>query len=65
MEQVAEDLKGIGAVAMINVDDNRGAGQPYGVRGVPALIVLKDGKMLGQIRGRSREQIAAEFRKFL
>ena len=50
---------------MINVDDNRSAGQQYGVRGIPTMLVLKDGKVLGQIRSRDREQIAAEFRNFL
>lgn len=65
MRQVAGDLKGEGTVAMINVDDNRSAGQQYGVRGIPTMLVLKNGKVVGQIRSRDREQIAAEFRGFL
>ncbi|MCB1099055.1 MAG: hypothetical protein KDN22_26020 [Verrucomicrobiae bacterium] len=65
MKQVAEDVGSQGAVALINVDDNGAAGQKYGIRSIPALIVLKDGKVVGQIRSRSREQIASEFRGFL
>jgi thioredoxin 1 len=65
VEQVAGDLRGEGTVAMINVDDNRPAGAKYGIRGIPTLVVLKDGKIVGQIRSRDRGQIAAEFRNFL
>ena len=64
MDQVAEDLTGEAAVAKINVDANRGVGQDFGVRGIPALVVLKDGEVVGKIRPRSREQIVAEFREF-
>ena len=49
---------------MINVDQNPGVGRKYGVRGIPALVVLKDGEMVGTIRPRSRNQIVAEFREF-
>lgn len=50
---------------MINVDDNREAGARYGIRGIPAMVVMKDGKIVGQIRSRDRAQIANEFRSFL
>jgi thioredoxin 1 len=46
VKQVAGDVAGQGAVALINVDDNGAAGQKYGIRGIPALIVLKDGKVI-------------------
>lgn len=65
VEQVAGDLQGEGTVAMINVDDNREAGARYGIRGIPAMVVMKDGKIVGQIRSRDRAQIANEFRSFL
>ena len=64
MKQAAGDLAGEGAVAMLNVDQNPGVGRKYGVRGIPALVVLKDGEMVGTIRPRSRNQIVAEFREF-
>ena len=58
-------MAGQGAVALINVDDNGAAGQKYGIQSIPALIVLKDGKVIGQIRSRTREQITSEFRGYL
>jgi thioredoxin 1 len=64
VKQAAADLVGEGAVALINVDQNRGVGRQYGVRGIPALVVLKDGEMVGTIQPRSRDQIVAEFRNF-
>ena len=58
-------MAGQGAVALINVDDNRTAGQKYGIRSIPALILLKDGKVIGQFHSRTREEITSEFRGFL
>ena len=48
---------------MINVDENGGAGQKYGIRGIPTMVVLKDGEIVGQIRSRNRKAIVKEFRE--
>ena len=65
VRQVAGDLAGEGAVAMINIDDNRAAAQAAGIRGIPALLVMKDGEVIGKIRSRDRESMAKEFRDLL
>lgn len=50
LEQVANensDLK----VVKVNVDENIGLAQQYGVQGIPALFVLKQGKVVAQKAG--------------
>jgi len=63
VDQVAGDLRGEGVVAKLNIDENRQAAMDAGVRGIPALVVMHRGKVVGQIHSRNREQIVAQFRQ--
>src|SRR6056297_1858406 len=50
LEQVAgenEDIK----VVKVNVDENISLAQQYGVQGIPALFVVKDGEVVAQKAG--------------
>lgn len=51
VEEVAETYKDRLKVAKMNVDDNAGTPAQYGVRGIPALLVFKDGELVDQIIG--------------
>ena len=44
LEEIAEEYKGRVTVAKVNIDDNPMAPNTYGVRGIPTLILFKDGK---------------------
>ena len=44
IEELASDYQGKVKVAKLNVDDNPQAAGRFGVRGIPTLIVFKDGK---------------------
>jgi len=50
LEQVADENADI-KVVKVNVDENIGLAQQYGVQGIPALFVLKDGKVVAQKAG--------------
>ena len=65
MEDIAEEVGNKGVVAKINVDDNRQAGQRYNIRGIPSLLVLKNGKEVARIRAGSKEQLLQAFRRHL
>ena len=43
LEDIAGDLKGKLTVAKINIDENPGTPQKYNVRGIPTLILFKNG----------------------
>jgi thioredoxin-like negative regulator of GroEL len=49
---------------MINVQENQRAAMSAGIRSIPAMLVMKDGEVLGQIGARDRESIIEEFRDF-
>lgn len=45
LEEIAEDFKGRVVVAKVNIDSNPQTPQNYGVRGIPTLILFKDGEI--------------------
>jgi thioredoxin 1 len=45
LEEVAGDYEGKLTVAKLNIDDNPTTPQRYGVRGIPTLILFKDGEV--------------------
>jgi len=51
IEQLAGEYSGKLKVVKMNVDDNPQTPSRYGVRGIPNLIVFKDGKVHEQIVG--------------
>src|SRR3546814_14765729 len=42
LEEIAADMKDKVTVAKLNIDDNPGTPQKYGVRGIPTLMLFKD-----------------------
>jgi thioredoxin 1 len=51
LEQLAEDYDGKLKVAKVNVDQNRELAQQFGVRSIPFLLIIKDGKVAEQMVG--------------
>ena len=44
LEEIAAENKGKLTVAKVNIDDNPESPNKYGVRGIPTMILFKDGK---------------------
>ena len=51
VEELAESFSGRVKVTKLNVDENPATPGQYGVRGIPTLILFKDGKVFDQIVG--------------
>lgn len=51
VEQLAKEFTGRVKITKLNVDENPAIPSQYGVRGIPTLILFKDGKILDQIVG--------------
>ncbi|VAV85797.1 Thioredoxin [hydrothermal vent metagenome] len=49
--EVAGEYDGKVRIAKINVDDNPATPGKYGVRGIPTLILFKDGEVVDQLVG--------------
>ena len=59
IDQIAQDFAGRAKVVKLNVDDNRETSARYGIRGIPTLLLFKNGELRDQVVGAtSRENIA-------
>ena len=45
LEEIASEMGARVSIAKLNIDDNPTTPQRYGVRGIPTLMVFKDGKV--------------------
>lgn len=63
LEAAAETLAGTAKVYKLNVDDNPSASPRFNLKGIPTLILFKDGNEANRLVGlSSKEQIEALFR---
>jgi thioredoxin 2 len=61
---VAEKLAGEVAVVQVDTQENPGLAVRFGVRGIPAMILLRGGKIVDQLAGaQSAEAVVAWFRR--
>ena len=48
IDQIAEEFSGRAKVVKLNVDDNMGTSSKYNIRGIPTLLLFKDGEIKDQ-----------------
>jgi thioredoxin 1 len=51
LEELAKEFEGKVRVAKLNVDDSPDIASQFGVRGIPTLILFKEGQIKGQMVG--------------
>lgn len=61
LDEVADEYKGRLRVAKLNIDDNPRTPQRFNVRGIPTLILFKNGQVEGQKVGALRKADLAAF----
>jgi thioredoxin 1 len=60
LEEIAKDYAGRLTVAKINIDENPNVPQRYGVRGIPTLMLFKNGEVEAtKVGALSKSQLAA------
>ncbi|AUX60939.1 thioredoxin TrxA [Simonsiella muelleri] len=60
LDELATELAGQVKIAKINVDDNQAVPAQFGVRGIPTLIIFKDGQALAtKVGALAKNQLAA------
>jgi len=60
VEELAAEYEGKLKVGKVNVDNNHQISMQYGIRGIPTLLVFKDGKVVEQIVGVVPKGLLAE-----
>ncbi|WP_026487506.1 thioredoxin [Caldanaerobius polysaccharolyticus] len=66
IDELAEDYDGRVKVGKVNVDEQRGLAQRYGVMSIPTIILFKDGQIFDKIIGaRPKKEFQAFVEKAL
>ncbi|MBI5655441.1 MAG: thioredoxin [Geobacter sp.] len=66
VDAIADEYAGKVAVGKVNVDDNPATPGKYGVRGIPTIILFKEGKVVDQVVGAvPKAQLEALIKKAL
>jgi len=61
LEQIAEELHGQVTVAKVNIEDSPAVPSRYGVRGIPTMMLFKDGQMASMKVGAMPKQKILEW----
>lgn len=56
LEELASEMGDKVTIAKVNIDDNPNAPSQYGVRGIPTLLLFKDGEVVGTKVGAAPKQ---------
>ena len=60
LDELAASYQGKLTVAKMNVDDNRAIPAKFGIRGIPTLLLFKNGTLMGtKVGAASKSQLAA------
>ncbi|MDA3921328.1 MAG: thioredoxin TrxA [Salinisphaera sp.] len=61
LDEIADEYNGRLTVAKLNIDDNPNTPPRYGIRGIPTLMLFKDGEVAGTKVGSVSKSQLAEF----
>src|SRR4051812_12235623 len=59
LDQLALESNGRYKIAKLNVDENPGVSQEFGIRSIPTMLIFKNGKLVDQIVGAVAKQAIA------
>ena len=51
LEEIATEMNGKVTIAKLNIDENPNAPSKYGVRGIPTLMLFKNGEVVSNMAG--------------
>ena len=58
VDEVADEVSGKMKVVKVNIDENPNAPTKYGVRGIPTLMIFKEGELIDtKVGGMSKTQL--------
>jgi thioredoxin 1 len=63
LEEIATEMSTQVKIVKMNVDENPQTPGQYGIRGIPALLLFKDGKQVGELVGNQPKDSITEFLK--
>ncbi len=63
LEEIAQEMSSQIKIVKMNVDENPQTPGQYGIRGIPALLLFKNGKQVGELIGNQPKDNITEFLK--
>ena len=61
LEEISEEMKDDVRITKLNIDENPATPQKYGVRGIPTIMIFKDGRLIDQKVGSLPKSIINEW----
>ncbi len=66
VEELAKEYEGKANIGKVNVDDNPGISQQYGIRNIPTILFIKNGEIVDkQVGAASRQVLEQKFKAHL
>ncbi|AGH95194.1 thioredoxin [Pseudobdellovibrio exovorus] len=63
LEEIASEMAGQVKIVKMNVDENPQTPGQFGIRGIPAMLLFKDGKQVGELVGNHPKENITQFLK--
>lgn len=63
LEEIASEMSGQVKIVKMNVDENPQTPGQFGIRGIPAMLLFKDGKQVGELVGNHPKENITQFLK--
>ena len=63
LEEIASEMGSKIKIVKMNVDENQQTPGQFGIRGIPAMLLFKDGKKVGELIGNQPKESITEFLK--
>ncbi|MCB0368291.1 MAG: thioredoxin [Bdellovibrionales bacterium] len=61
LEEIASEFQGKMKIVKLNVDENQNTPAKYNIRGIPAMLLFKGGKEVGQLVGNQPKDAIVDF----
>ncbi|MFN3698526.1 MAG: thioredoxin [Pseudobdellovibrio sp.] len=61
LEEIAQEMSGKVKVVKMNVDENPATPGKFGIRGIPAMLLFKGGKQVGELVGNHPKENITQF----
>lgn len=63
LEEIASEMASQVKIMKMNVDENPKTPGQFGIRGIPAMLLFKDGKQVGELVGNQPKESISDFLK--
>ncbi|MCE3046960.1 thioredoxin [Helicobacter kayseriensis] len=57
IDKLAQDYSGVANICKVNTDEQEELSAQFGIRSIPTILFLKDGKVVDQMVGATSEQV--------